>query len=89
MKTKQIIQTGLNKISSAYHAEIPLSDIFSLIKAQGGIPVMEDGKEWQGFLCGKNGNATIEIINLNKIKFVYISWYQMESGRYEITSYLI
>jgi hypothetical protein len=89
MKTKQIIQQGLNKISQVYHNEIPLSDIFGLIKSQGGIPVMEDGQEWQGFLCGKSSNATIQINGLNKIKFVHISWYMMESGRYEITSYLI
>lgn len=89
MQTKQVIQKGLNKISQVYHNEIPLSEIFSLIKSQGGLPVMEDGQEWQGFLCGKSSKATIQINGLNKIKFVYISWYQMESGRYEITSYLI
>ncbi len=89
MQTKKVIQQGLNKISQVYHNEIPLSKIFNLIKAQGGLPVMEDGQEWQGFLCGKSSNANIEIRGLNKINFVYIAWYQMESGRYEITSYLI
>jgi hypothetical protein len=81
------INNFLNQIGKTYHEQIPLSDMFSIIKNNDFIPIQE---EWSGFLCGSEGRALIELINnrTSKKKHLCLSWYRMPSGKYEVTSYV-
>lgn len=83
--TKNRINKDLSKIGT-YHAEVPLTQIFEIVKNHAGEVVDVDGTPWGGLLCGENGQATFDIAN---VKFhLFLSWYTMPSGRYEITVYV-
>lgn len=86
------ISKKLHDISRHYHKSIPLVDIFNALKAFGILPVQEDGTEWEGMLSGKEGRATIDLVNVEDKKpytsSLILSWHKMESGSWEITAYL-
>jgi hypothetical protein len=89
MSNTQTAKNRINRQLSAlgtYHAEIPLTAIFAIVKEHAGQVVQEDGTPWSGFICGENGQSTFDI---EGVKFhLFLSWYQMQSGRYEITTYV-
>jgi hypothetical protein len=89
MSSTQTIKNQINKSLSnlgTYHVEIPLTAIFEIVSKKAGEVVQEDGTKWSGFLCGESGQATFDI---SGVKFhLFLSWYQMPSGRYEITTYV-
>jgi|WetSurSiteA1Bulk_404760.scaffolds.fasta_scaffold09720_2 hypothetical protein len=89
MSKTQTAKNQINKDFSklgTYHPEIPLFHIFEIVRAYAGEVVQEDGTPWSGFLCGENGNCTFDIAN---VKFhLFLSWYTMPSGNYEITVYV-
>lgn len=73
-----------------YHAEIPLDAMFQMVADAGGRAVQEDGTDWSGILCGEEGHTVIEVKHPEtSVKFgLYIGWYKMASGRYEVTAYI-
>jgi hypothetical protein len=89
MSSTQTTKNQINKALSnlgTYHAEIPLSQIFEIVSKKAGEVVQEDGTKWSGFLCGENGQTCFDIAG---VKFhLFLSWYTMPSGRYEITVYV-
>jgi hypothetical protein len=93
MATKQ---TTLNRINKAftnriptYNIEIPLDTIFAIVAEHGGMVVDEAGEAWSGFLCGAQGQATLTVNHPDhKNIFLHVSWYKMESGRYETIVYV-
>jgi hypothetical protein len=89
MSSTQTLKNHINKalapLNSGYHDIIPLFHIFEVVKEAGEV-VQEDGTPWSGFLCGEQGRCTFDI---EGVKFhLFLSWYQMPSGRYEITTYV-
>jgi hypothetical protein len=82
------VQKFLSDLSKVYHDEIPLKEISECIKENGGLMVQEDESEWAGFLCGTNDSTTIKVNGI-KTTGLRLSWYKMQSGRYEITAYLM
>jgi len=77
----------LNSIGRVYHHAIPLGQIIEVIEAHAARRVVqEDGTPWSGFLCGREGRATLEIENTREA--LQLSWYKLESGRYEVTAYV-
>ena len=80
---------------NVYWEAIPLDDIFDDLAQYGLVPVQEDGTPWSGFLVGREGQAHIpfarevdgvwQVVN-NSVLF--LNWYKMESGRYELVMYL-
>jgi hypothetical protein len=84
-----------NRIHTAtaktYFDHIPLFTIDNILKSQGYWLIQEDGEPWSGFLCGENVNVTFDIGGvLGKVRnaVLVLSWYKMESGRYEIVAYV-
>lgn len=71
---------------NGYFAPIPLSEIFEVVKTFAGQVVQEDGTPWSGFLCGEAGTARFAV---KGYRFhLVVSWYLMNSGRFEICAYV-
>jgi hypothetical protein len=85
-------QTTKNRINKELHAlpiyfsEIPLDVIFYIVRDHAGQVVQEDGTPWSGLLCGDEGNTRFAIEG--RKFFLYLSWYKMNSGNYEIVAYV-
>jgi len=85
-----------------YLERVPLVDIFHIIHDEGYVPLQEDDTEWSGFLVGPEGRAHIilgdsesfvmgdygEPIYVPLNLSLNITWYRMESGRYEVVAYV-
>jgi hypothetical protein len=83
--TKNRINKELSALPT-YHNEIPLSQIFEIVEKHAGKVVQEDNTPWSGFLCGDSGQTTFDI---EGVKFhLFLSWYTMPSGRYEVIAYV-
>jgi len=101
-KTRQTVNEYLHAICKDYRNQIPLGDIFTALRRAGLVAVQEDGREWAGLLCGREGRAMIEVAPVltatrkpDGLAFtaadniaLNLSWYKMESGRYETNAYL-
>jgi hypothetical protein len=90
MTSTQTLKNRANKelsaVNTCYHIAIPLDLIFLIVSRHIGAVVQEDGSPWSGILCGDEGRAVFAIAD-SKIS-LYLSWYKMSSGRYEIVSYV-
>ena len=85
---------GLGTIRS----EIPLAEIDSILRAEGYLLCCEDGTEWEGFLCGREGRAMIDFGNIeseNEGSFelvdnsaLVLTWFKFDTGRYDVVCYL-
>jgi hypothetical protein len=84
--TKNRINRELYPLSTSYHLAIPLDIIFGIVEKHVGMVVQEDGTRWSGLLCGDEGRANFAIANSRLV--LYLGWYQMPSGVYEITLYV-
>lgn len=88
-------------LKETYFESIPLDTIFKVAQDQEIELVQEDNTPWDGFLCGDNSDCFFRMgrkiteANINGV-IVYdlirnsglqLSWYKMESGRYEVTGY--
>jgi hypothetical protein len=90
MSEKSKFISKVNKLLHAlptYSNEIPLDDIFQIVKENGGLVVQEDGTPWSGILCGEKGNCNLKVEGFKNVG-LSISWYKMSKGRYEIVSYV-
>lgn len=86
------INNYLYQVGKKYHDKIPLNDIFAKCKEHGYEAVQEDGTPWSGFFVGAEGHATIDLKEIATDKLsrhtLSVSWYRMQSGRYEVTAYV-
>ena len=62
-----------------YQDSVPLTEVSDLLVANGFEP-LEDM-----ILCGREGKI-LEPVGRNR--FLSLTWYKMESGRYEIVAYI-
>ena len=97
-KTIKIVNTFLAKFNN-YLPNIPLEEIFKTLQDVNLIPLQEDQTKWQGFLCGDNGRACFDIGNIfhknennqyekyDNVNLI-LTWYKMQSNRYEIVCYI-
>ena len=82
----------LHIFNTTYYPEIPLSEIFEVLKKYDIVPIQEDGAPWQGFLTGKEGNTQFRLKNqagadiTNSV--LILTWYKMPSNNYEVVVYL-
>lgn len=83
------INNKLYDLCRELYRDIPLDKLFEVFEDEGMTPVQEDGTRWSGFLTGREGRASIEIMfNGEKLKrALTLTWYKMDSGRYEIVAY--
>jgi hypothetical protein len=88
--SRQTIKNRLNRelstVIPTYNDGIPFDAISAIVTRFGGQVVDEAGEPWQGILCGEDSHTTMTIAGLNLN--LYLSWYRMPSGRYEITVYV-
>jgi len=89
---RSVVNGAISRLTvGMYFDKIPLDEIFAIMKKSEMEAVQEDGTKWSGFLCGKEGRAHIafkfEGEPFDK-SVLYLSWYQMQSGRFEVVCYL-
>jgi len=99
---KELINLTTPKHKTQYFREIPLQDIFDILKKYSVISLQEDNTPWSGFLTGRSAQTYFNIAPIdseykNNGYSMYtpytnaklaLSWYKMESGNYEITTYI-
>jgi len=85
-------------ITNIYFKEIPLKELFSILEKHGIIVLQEDMRKWSGILVGKNETTSFDIAPVeskNGDEYIpygnaklFLQWYKMGSGKYEITAYV-
>ncbi len=69
----------LHEMGRAYHVSVPLDRVDDVLVACGF-----DELEPM-ILCGREGNIHE---NIGRNRFLSLTWYKMESGRYEVVAYV-
>lgn len=66
MKTllRKQINNALAAAIPSFDKAIPLANIFGIVEKGGFQAICEDGTPWAGFLCGHNGHASIELVEI-------------------------
>ena len=98
---KDIRNLTTPKNKTRYFDAIPLQDIFNILSKYGVVVLQEDNTPWDGFLTGKSATVDFTIAPTDseygdtlKTYTPYtnaslrLQWYKMQSGRYEITTYI-
>jgi hypothetical protein len=98
MKLTRKVIKKLNKLlepilKPTYFVEIPLDNIFNKLEENGILVIQEDKTPWSGFLCGSKGHVYFDLVDIRSNDIIVdsclsLSWYKMDSGRYEVISYL-
>lgn len=90
-KVRKAINKALYPLTAIYHAEIPLDEIFGILKSHGLIVVQEDGTPWEGILCGNDASGVFDLTGdgqpVENGQLV-MQWYRMSSGRWEVNCYV-
>lgn len=90
--TNRAITNQVNKLLSGvvngkYLNEIPLDEIFQIIRDNVGEVLDVDNTPLGGvILCGDNGSVHFIIRDFPNC--LHIGWYTMPSGRYEVLAYV-
>jgi len=85
-----------------YHIGIPLDIIENILKKYNLLLLMEDNTPWDGFITGAEGHADFtlgyfdtaykqnELTAYTPIEnaALIMTWYKMQSGKYEIVTYI-
>ena len=100
---KELINLTTPKHKTQYFREIPLQDIWNILKKYGVVVLQEDGTKWDGFLTGRSAQTYFDIAPVNseveghskyRIHIPYtnaklaLSWHKMSSGNYEVITYI-
>ena len=101
---KKKINKELHKISTGsannntYYSTIPWDMIENTLKMFNIVPLQEDMTKWSGMFVGRDSQADIEIAPESSFNNTFytpyinamlrLSWYKMQSGRYEILVYI-
>lgn len=97
------INTELTRLPN-YFNDIPLETIEEILEKYGLLILQEDHTPYQGMFLGAEGQAQIDIGYIqtaqqsedNEVTFytpienaaLILTWYKMQSGKYEIVSYI-
>jgi hypothetical protein len=82
---------------NAYHEWIPIGPMVDALKRVGLVVVQEDKTEWSGFCCGREGRASLPLAKADSktgefyeplMNALCLTWYKMQSGRYEVVAYI-
>ena len=99
--TRKKINRELSALPN-YHVGIPLDIIEGILKKYNLLLLMEDNTPWDGFITGAEGQATFTLGYLDTAyeqngltaytpienAALIMTWYKMESGKYEIVTYI-
>ena len=98
--TRKTINNKLHKLTAnTYFDAIPLNLMNGVLAEKAMFMADEDGTPWSGFLCGREGRASFAIgyqdhtttrtgmVEMDKAALT-VTWYKMQSGRYEVVAYV-
>ena len=99
--TRKKINRELSALPN-YHVGIPLDIIEGILKKYNLLLLMEDNTPWDGFITGREGQADFTLGYLDTAyeqngltaytpienAALIMTWYKMESGKYEIVTYI-
>ena len=92
LTNRKKISKGLCEISSRYWCVIPIGPIDDVLREQGYRLINEDFTDFEGFFLGSSSRATLQIapigVDKEENRVIVLSWYKMETGRYEINCYI-
>lgn len=78
-KAKHAVNTQLAILGRTYHNGLPLHEIDGIL-ALSGFNRLEEG-----IYCGREGRINEQV---GPKTWFTMSWFKMESGRYEVTAYV-
>lgn len=84
---KKRVNKELYELGKVYRDYIPWEGIENILEKVGTYPLQEDGERFQGFFCGRSGQAHFPLYE-EKRDWLHLSWYKLESGNYEIVAYV-
>ena len=102
-KETKAINKEIHKLLEPIHFDIiPLSDIFDILERHGVQVLQEDQTPWSGLLLGGVDNTEQVYFDLAKDQETFegryihmignccltLSYYKMQSGRYEVLAYI-
>ena len=80
------------KFTQMYQPFVPMEGIFKAVREGNMLPVQEDGTPWQGVLCGDDGDARINLTDMEHREIdhlLVLTWHRMEqTGTYEVNCYV-
>lgn len=97
-KLSNFIRNKINDAFSSknfgiYFGKIPFDKIDDILKKYDLMLVQEDGTPWEGIISGESGKTTIDVARISdnvimKNTSLFLSWYKMDSGKFELIIYL-
>ena len=90
-RIRKAVNSKLYELLRGYRKDIPLTSIDSILNESGMWMVDEAGNRDGFILCGDNSNATFDMMSENGLvmnSMLWLSWYKMTSGRYEVIAYI-
>lgn len=93
---KATLRKKLNKkitefTSGVYFDSIPIEKLSKILESEGVTAINEDGTPLNVVFCGSDSECEIELALDGKAvlnSILRLSWYRMQSGRFEIVSYV-
>jgi len=94
---KRINAEFYKMVYNTYFDAIPLQDISDILNVYNIFLIQEDGLPWSGFLLGDSSQTQIDLAQYDgesdsyswiKNANLQLQWYKMESGHYEINTYV-
>ena len=97
--TRKLINRKLSGMGS-YFNKIPIKEIIDILDHFGIKVLQEDNTEFEGMLVGNNSHTTFPIAYAENVNYetesyipiensmLYLSWYKMNTGRYDCVMYL-
>jgi hypothetical protein len=81
--SRRRITKRLHGLNALYHQAVPLDDLFDILSDEG--LSFDDC-----ILCGATGHTTLALTSAGAEvpNMLVLDWCRMDSGRYEVTSYL-
>ena len=100
-RERNLVNKQIHQITQGYHDKIPLQGLFDALKNIGIEAVQEDGTKWTGMLMGGkecgHPEAAKQRANIDLVRIqgrtplnnsLFLTWCKMQSGKYEVVSYV-
>lgn len=88
---RKAVNKKLGAISSTHHISVPITEIDQVLRDSEMKLIQEDGTDWSGFLCGRQGGCHIQVASMDGTPYpnlLCLQWYKDQSTTFEINCYL-
>lgn len=90
-QARKDVNKVLYVVSRTRHEGIPIDLIDEALRATGYKLVQEDGTDWEGIFCGREGSCTIRFATmageLVENSLLALQWY-LQTTKYEVNAYM-